>query len=122
MAHLHIGTVLSGAMLVSAALWLVPAPRAQAEEPDATSGSGVVRAKLRYVAQHRDSNLHVLQDSSSGVADTSVQQFSALAGLLGYETSPPARILRGGNLLFRRTRGQQPRRPPRPGRPQGGKR
>ena len=50
---------------------------------------GQIKGQLRYSAQYRDSNLHVLQDSSSDtVSDEKQQQYSALGGYLGFETAP----------------------------------
>jgi len=40
---------------------------------------GQVKAMLRYSGQYRDSNLHLLQDSSTpDISDEKVQQYSAL--------------------------------------------
>ena len=50
---------------------------------------GQVRALLRYSAQHRNSNLHVLQDSATpDIPDEKKQQYSALGGYLGFTTAP----------------------------------
>jgi len=52
-------------------------------------GQGQIKGQLRYSAQHRDSNLHVLQDSStSDISDEKKQQYSAIGGYLGFETAP----------------------------------
>lgn len=50
---------------------------------------GEFKGLIRYSGQHRDSNLHIVQDSP--ITDTSnekIQQYSALGGYLGYETAP----------------------------------
>jgi hypothetical protein len=48
-----------------------------------------IKGQLRYSAQYRDSNLNVLQDSSTpNVSDKKTQQYSALGGYLGFETAP----------------------------------
>ena len=50
---------------------------------------GKVKALLRYSAQYRDTDLHVLQDSSSlAIANQKKQQYSAIGGFVGYETAP----------------------------------
>jgi len=50
---------------------------------------GQIDGLLRYSAQHRDSNLHLLQDSGTpDISDESVQQYSSLGGYLGFETAP----------------------------------
>ena len=50
---------------------------------------GQIDGLLRYSAQHRDSNLHLLQDSTTpDISDESVQQYSSLGGYLGFETAP----------------------------------
>lgn len=55
---------------------------------DAFTG-GRVKALFRYSGQYRDSNLHLLQDSSEPeVADEKVQQYSAVGGFIGFETAP----------------------------------
>lgn len=49
---------------------------------------GSFRGLLRYSGQHRDSNLHLLQDGSNpDLSDSKVQQYSGLGGLFGYETA-----------------------------------
>jgi len=51
--------------------------------------NGQTKALLRYSGQYRNSNLHVLQDSSSpDVPDEKLQSYSAIGGFLGYETAP----------------------------------
>ena len=50
--------------------------------------NGKVKGLLRYGAQHRDSNYHVLQDAPVNVSDQKTQAYSALGGYLGYETAP----------------------------------
>ncbi|MEH6582639.1 MAG: OprD family outer membrane porin [Halioglobus sp.] len=60
---------------------------------------GQIKGLLRYSAQYRDSDLHVLQDSSSpDVADEKKQQYSAIGGFLGFETAPWYNI--AGGLTF----------------------
>ncbi len=50
---------------------------------------GEVKALFRYSGQYRDSNLHLLQDSSTPEApNEKVQQYSALGGFIGYESAP----------------------------------
>ena len=51
--------------------------------------NGRIKALFRYSGQYRDSNLHLLQDSSTPEApDEKVQQYSAIGGFFGYETAP----------------------------------
>ncbi len=50
--------------------------------------NGQVKALFRYSGQYRDSNLHLLQDSSEpGLTDEKVQAYSAVGGFIGYETA-----------------------------------
>jgi hypothetical protein len=50
---------------------------------------GQVKALFRYNGQNRNSTLHVLQDSSEpDVPNKKLQYYSAIGGLLGYETAP----------------------------------
>jgi hypothetical protein len=50
---------------------------------------GQIKGLLRYSAQYRDSDLHLLQDSATpDNSDESTQQYSALGGYLGFETAP----------------------------------
>ena len=50
---------------------------------------GKVKALLRYSAQYRDTDLHLLQDSSSPtIANQKTQQYSTIGGFVGYETAP----------------------------------
>jgi hypothetical protein len=50
---------------------------------------GTLKGQLRYSAQYRDSNLHLLQDSSTDdISDEKKQQYSALGGYLGFTTAP----------------------------------
>ena len=51
---------------------------------------GKFKGLLRYSGQHRDSNLHVLQDSAvtEDISSEKKQQYSALGGYFGYETAP----------------------------------
>jgi len=49
---------------------------------------GTVKTLIRYNAQYRDSDLHVLQDSSiSTVSNQKKQQYSTIGGYFGYETA-----------------------------------
>lgn len=51
--------------------------------------NGQVKTLLRYSGQYRDSNLHLLQDSSTpDISDVKVQQYTALGGFVGFETAP----------------------------------
>jgi hypothetical protein len=51
--------------------------------------NGQIKALFRYSGQYRNSNLHLLQDSSTPeAADEKVQQYSAIGGFIGYETAP----------------------------------
>lgn len=50
--------------------------------------NGRIKALLRYNGQYRDSNLHLLQDSSTpDISDEKVQQYSAVGGFVGFETA-----------------------------------
>lgn len=51
--------------------------------------NGQFKALFRYSGQYRNSNLHLLQDSSTpeAVAEK-IQQYSAVGGYFGYETAP----------------------------------
>jgi hypothetical protein len=60
---------------------------------------GQIKALFRYSGQYRDSNLHLLQDSSTPEApNEKVQQYSAIGGFLGYETVPWAHASIGGTV------------------------
>ncbi len=68
---------------------------AQAQDDSAASSASEVFTKaqvkglLRYSAQYRDSNLHLLQDSTTpDISDEKTQQYSSLGGYLGFETAP----------------------------------
>jgi len=51
--------------------------------------NGKFKALFRYSGQYRDSNLHLLQDSSSpDTPDKKIQQYSAIGGFVGYQTAP----------------------------------
>jgi hypothetical protein len=64
------------------------APEAAGDLSKAING-GRFKALLRYSGQYRDSNLHLLQDSSiPDISDEKVQQYSAIGGFVGYETRP----------------------------------
>lgn len=50
---------------------------------------GSIKGLIRYSAQYRDSNLHLLQDADgTNTSDKKKQQYSAIGGYLGYETAP----------------------------------
>jgi hypothetical protein len=50
---------------------------------------GTVKALFRYSGQTRNSNLHVLQDSSTpDISNEKTQHYSAAGGFVGYETRP----------------------------------
>jgi len=77
--------------LVSAYCSSVFAAQELAEAKNITEAFSKAQIKglLRYSAQYRDSNLHVLQDSSTpDVSGEKTQQYSALGGYLGFETAP----------------------------------
>ncbi|RLA64850.1 MAG: porin [Epsilonproteobacteria bacterium] len=59
---------------------------------------GKVKGLLRYGAQHRDSNYHVLQDAPGDVSNEKVQSYSAIGGYLGYETAPLHNISLGATF------------------------
>jgi hypothetical protein len=51
--------------------------------------NGKVKALFRYSGQNRNSNLHLLQDSTTpDISDEKRQSYSALGGFVGYETRP----------------------------------
>ncbi len=50
---------------------------------------GSFKGLLRYSGQHRDSNLHMVQDSNTAdISNEKKQQYSTIGGYLGYETAP----------------------------------
>ncbi|RKZ83945.1 MAG: hypothetical protein DRQ39_08880, partial [Gammaproteobacteria bacterium] len=50
---------------------------------------GTFKGLLRYSGQHRDSNLHMVQDSNTAdISNEKKQQYSTIGGYLGYETAP----------------------------------
>lgn len=60
---------------------------------------GRIDGLLRYSGQHRDSNLHLLQDSATpDISDEKTQQYSSLGGYLGFETAPWMNISAGTTL------------------------
>jgi hypothetical protein len=66
----------------------IAAPAAAEETLGEALAGGEFKALLRYNAMYRDSNLHVLQDSSEPIPkDTRTQQYSAFGGYFGYETA-----------------------------------
>jgi len=81
------------------------------EESDSAPGSqpdgsfldallnGRVRALFRYSGQYRNSNLHLLQDSSTpDISDEKLQQYSAAGGFVGYKTRPWRNISFGATI------------------------
>ncbi len=73
--------------------------------------NGTFKGLLRYSGQHRDSNLHVLQDSitpAPDIANEKTQQYSALGGYLGYETAPLYNISVGATLYTSQPFGNNP--------------
>ena len=66
----------------------IAAPAAAEETLGEALAGGEFKALLRYNAMYRDSNLHVLQDSSEPIPkDTRTQQYSAFGGYFGFETA-----------------------------------
>jgi len=71
--------------------------------------NGQVKAMFRYSGQYRDSNLHLLQDSSEpDVSDEKIQQYSAIGGFVGYETAPWFHITVGGTIYAAAPFGSNP--------------
>ncbi len=65
---------------------------------DALTG-GQIKTLLRYSGQYRDSNLHLLQDSSTPEApNEKVQSYSAIGGYVGYETAAWRHMTFGATL------------------------
>ncbi len=89
---------------------------AQDDEQPSSSGSlydalfsGQPRALLRYGGQRRNSNLHLLQDSSEpDVSDEKLQYYSAFGGLVGYETAPWNHITMGATAYVALPFGNNP--------------
>ncbi len=76
----------------------MPKPAASSNLFDAFA-NGQVKAMFRYSGQYRDSNLHLLQDSSEpDVSDEKIQQYSAIGGFVGYETAPWLHTTVGGTI------------------------
>lgn len=70
---------------------------------------GTFKGLLRYSGQYRDSNLHVLQDSSTiSPHDKNKQQYSAGGGYLGYETAPIFNTSVGATLYTSQPVGNNP--------------
>ncbi len=85
------------------------------EQPSSSSSfydaftNGQTRALLRYSGQRRNSNLHLLQDSSSpDVPDEKLQAYSAFGGLLGYETAPWKKFTVGATVYVALPFGSNP--------------
>jgi len=71
--------------------------------------NGKVKGLIRYSAQNRDSNLHVLQDDPGNPPpDQNIKQYSALGGYLGYETAPLYNITIGGTFYTSNPVGNNP--------------
>ena len=70
--------------------------------------NGEVKGLIRYGAQHRDTNYHILQDAPSDVANNKVQAYSALGGYLGYETAPLFNLSLGATLYTSNPVGNNP--------------
>jgi len=78
--------VLSGLLLAAS---VTAQDVATAESFSELFTKGRIDGLLRYSAQHRDSNLHLLQDSATpDISDEKTQQYSSLGGYLGFETAP----------------------------------
>ncbi len=70
---------------------------------------GKFKGLLRYSGQYRDSNLHVLQDSSSAsAAHKKIQQYSAGGGYLGFETAPIYNLSAGATIYTSQPVGNNP--------------
>jgi len=93
-----------------------PEIHAQDDEQTPANGSfsdafnnGQIKALLRYSGQRRNSNLHLLQDSSSpDIPDEKLQAYSAFGGFLGYETAPWKHITVGATLYMALPFGSNP--------------
>ena len=81
-------------LLLISLLWPLSVAAADETKPAVDSlaeafSQGQIKGQLRYSAQYRDSDLHLLQDSSNeDVPDEQTQQYSAIGGYLGFETAP----------------------------------
>lgn len=70
---------------------------------------GKFKGLLRYSGQYRDSNLHVIQDSSTpDASNQKTQQYSAIGGYLGYETAPLYNTSAGATLYTSQPFGHNP--------------
>lgn len=69
---------------------------------------GKIKGLLRYSAQHRDSDYHILQDAPSNTATNKVQAYSAIGGYLGYETAPLYNISIGATFYTSNPLGSNP--------------
>ncbi|MCU7835759.1 MAG: OprD family porin [gamma proteobacterium symbiont of Taylorina sp.] len=70
---------------------------------------GTFKKFLRYSGQYRDSNLHVLQDSSTAdISNEKTQQYTAIGGYLGYETAPFYNTSIGATLYTSQPFGNNP--------------
>jgi len=70
---------------------------------------GQFKALFRYSGQYRNSNLHLLQDSSEpDVPDEKVQQYSAAGGFIGYQTAPWFHLIAGATVYAAVPAGNNP--------------
>lgn len=72
---------------------------------------GTFKGLLRYSGQHRDSNLHVVQDNpiaNANTTDEKKQQYTALGGYLGYETAPLFSLSVGATIYTSQPFGHNP--------------
>ncbi len=70
--------------------------------------NGKVKGLLRYGAQHRNSNYHVLQDAPSNTVSNKLQAYSAVGGYLGYETATFYNISLGATIYTSNPLGSNP--------------
>jgi hypothetical protein len=84
------------------------APAASISIADAFK-QGTFKGLLRYSGQNRDSNLRVLQDSTTPeIDDQKKQQYSAIGGYLGYETAPWKNVSAGVTFYTSNKAGNNP--------------
>lgn len=70
---------------------------------------GTIKGLLRYSGQHRDSNLHIVQDSPKNQSvENKKQQYTALGGYLGYETAPLFNVSAGATIYTSQPFGNNP--------------
>ena len=83
--------------------------REPAENVSEAFSKAKIKGLLRYSAQYRDSNLHLLQDSSTpDISDESTQQYSTLGGYLGFETAPLRKTSVGAKFYTSNPVGKNP--------------